>query len=84
MKTSKTPKIVIGVGLLAVYAGIFSTVILRSERKGTVTPDAPMAAADYAANDALVSSDFTPSPAEPAIADATSKTSDERKSRTNI
>ena len=41
MKTSKTPKIVIGIGLVAVYAAILSGFLLRDGRLDAVAQNVP-------------------------------------------
>lgn len=65
MKTSRAPKIVIGVGLLAVYAVILSMAILRDERPGAAAPNVPAATDAYSATDLQTSPAALPLPSGP-------------------
>jgi osmotically-inducible protein OsmY len=85
MRTSRTPKIVIGVGLLAVYAVILSTVILRDERTVVAAPheqDSIQAAAtgtyDATVPAALVADSASPSGAATTTAEQPATTNPEQ------
>jgi hypothetical protein len=68
MKASRAPKIVIGVGLLAVYAVILSTAILRDGRPGAAAPDVPAATDAYSATNPQTLPPALPLPSDPVTA----------------